>query len=205
MSEIAAPFLDPSAVAQLAAAPAPRKALFLDRDGVINLDHGYVHDAANTDFIDGIFDLVRDARALGYLPIVVTNQAGIARGLYSRQTFLEYTRWVHACFTEAGAPLLATFYCPHHPTAGIGDLLRECTCRKPHPGMLLAAADAFDLDLATSRLIGDSPKDLAAAQAAGVRAARRLDPNAAGDATIQTLTQARAWLAETQPPNEGRS
>ena len=205
MSEIAAPFLDPSAVAQLAAAPAPRKALFLDRDGVINLDHGYVHDAANTDFIDGIFDLVRDARALGYLPIVVTNQAGIARGLYSRQTFLEYTRWVHARFAEAGAPLLATFYCPHHPTAGIGDLLRECACRKPRPGMLLAAADAFDLDLATSRLIGDSPKDLQAADAAGVRAARRLDPNAAGDATIQTLTQATAWLAETQPPNEGRS
>lgn len=205
MSELAAPFIDPGAQAQLAAAPLPRKALFLDRDGVVNIDHGYVHDAANTEFIPGIFDLVRDARAQDFLAIVVTNQAGIARGFYTQAQFLDYTRWVHARFAEAGAPLLATFYCPHHPTAGLRDLLRDCACRKPRPGMLLAAAEAFGLDLAASRLVGDSGKDLEAAEAAGVGDARRFDPNAADDATMRGLAEASAWLAGTHRAEEGSS
>lgn len=200
MSDGVARVLDPTASAQLAARAAPRRALFLDRDGVVNIDHGYVHDASETDFLPGIFELVRDAHALGYVTVIVTNQAGIARGLYTEETFLAYTRWVHAAFADAGAPLLATFYCPHHPTAGQGVLLRACACRKPAPGMLLAAADAFMLDMDASRLVGDNDKDLAAAHAAGVGAARKLDPGGRGDATIHTLEQARAWLRE-----EGRT
>lgn len=196
MSESVAPLLDPTAPAQLAAHAVPRRALFLDRDGVVNVDHGYVHDASNTDFLPGIFDLVREANALGYVTVIVTNQAGIARGLYTEETFLAYTRWVHATFADAGAPLLATFYCPHHPTAGQGALLCACACRKPAPGMLLAAADAFRLDMRASRLIGDTDKDLAAANAAGVGGARKLEPAGRGDATMTTLEQARAWLRE---------
>lgn len=196
MSDIVARVLDPTADAQLAAHAAPRRALFLDRDGVVNVDHGYVHDQVNTDFLPGIFELVREANALGFVTVIVTNQAGIARGLYTEDTFRAYTRWVHATFADAGAPLLATFFCPHHPTAGQGELLRACACRKPAPGMLLAAADAFVLDLPASRLVGDTGKDLAAARAAGVGGARKLDPAGQGDATITTLDQARAWLRE---------
>lgn len=164
------PFVDPAADALLVAAGAPRKALFLDRDGVINANHGYVHTPERTDWIPGIFDLVADAHARGYLPIVVTNQAGIGRGFYDETAFLAYTAWVHGEFARRGTPLLATYWCPHHPEFGVGDYQVDCACRKPAPGMLLAAIERFAIDPAASLLVGDSPTDLDAAQAAGVRA-----------------------------------
>jgi D-glycero-D-manno-heptose 1,7-bisphosphate phosphatase len=164
-------YLDPSAPP----AAAPRRALFLDRDGVINVDTGYVHTAAQTHWLPGIFELVADAVRAGYAPVVVTNQAGIARGYYSEAQFLDYTRWVHAQFAAQGAPLLATFYCPHHPEAGLGALRVACDCRKPAPGMLLAAAQALGIDLGASLMIGDTPADMEAARAAGVGRARLLE------------------------------
>ena len=162
------PYLDPGAGALLAAHPVPRKALFLDRDGVINRNHGYVHTSARTDWVPGIFELVGEAHARGYLPVVVTNQAGIGRVLYDEAAFLDYTAWMHARFADRGMPLLATFWCPHHPDAGLGDYRVECACRKPQPGMLLAAIERFGIDPARSLLIGDKPGDVEAAQAAGV-------------------------------------
>ena len=167
-----APYFDEDAAVLLAREPQPRRALFLDRDGVINIDHGYVHAPAQIEWLDGIFDLCRAAHAASYLPIVVTNQAGIARGYFGRDQFLALTAWMHARFREQGAPLLATYYCPHHPTAGIGPLLADCGCRKPRPGMLLDAAAQFDLQLADSLLLGDKQSDLQAADAAGVGRAR---------------------------------
>jgi D-glycero-D-manno-heptose 1,7-bisphosphate phosphatase len=148
--------------------PAPRRALFLDRDGVINLNHGYVHTPERTDWLPGIFERVREAHAAGYLPIIVTNQAGIGRGYYDEAAFLDYTAWVHARFAEQGAPLLATVWCPHHPDAALGDYRVDCACRKPAPGMLLAAAQAFALDLPGSLLVGDKASDLDAGRAAGL-------------------------------------
>lgn len=187
-------YVDPTAPAQLARWTGPKRALFLDRDGVVNVDRGYVHSADATTWVPGIFDLVRAARAAGYLPIVVTNQAGIARGYYSEDQFLEYTAWVHASFRGAEAPLLATFYCPHHPTAGIGVLLCECACRKPRPGMLLAAAEAYALDLAQSRLIGDTQGDLGAARNAGLGDCRLYAPGTAGEDTFGDLRESEPWL-----------
>ena len=150
------------------AGPGPHKALFMDRDGVINLDHGYVHTREQTEWVPGIFDLARAARAAGYVLVVVTNQAGIARGLYDVEQFRAYTRWVHASFEAEGAPLLATYYCPHHPEAGLGDLKVACNCRKPKPGMLLTAAEEYGIDLAASMLVGDTATDIGAGEAAGV-------------------------------------
>lgn len=167
---IRVPFLDALADSLLAAAPVPRKALFLDRDGVININHGYVHVAADTQWVPGIFDLVADAHARGYLPIVVTNQAGIGRGLYDEATFLDYTAWMHAQFAARGTPLLATCWCPHHPEAGLGDYRVACACRKPRPGMLLDAIARFGIDPARSRMVGDKQGDLDAAAAAGIPA-----------------------------------
>ena len=164
------PCLDPAADSLLVVALAPRKALFLDRDGVININHGYVHTPADTNWVPGIFELVADAHARRYLPIVVTNQAGIGRGLYDEAGFLEYTAWMHAQFAARGTPLLATFWCPHHPEAGLGDYRVDCDCRKPRPGMLLEAIARFDIDPARSMMVGDKQGDLDAAAAAGVPA-----------------------------------
>ena len=169
-SLIRAPYLDPRADGLLAAASSPRKALFLDRDGVININHGYVHAPEQTDWVPGIFELVAKAHARGYLPVVVTNQAGIGRGLYDEAAFLDYTAWMHAQFAARDTPLLATFWCPHHPDDGLGDYCVECDCRKPRPGMLLQAIERFGIDPPRSLMIGDKQGDLDAAAAAGVPA-----------------------------------
>jgi len=153
-----------------------RKALFLDRDGVINVDHGYVRTPERTEFVEGIFELCRLATRRGYLVIVITNQAGIARGYYSEQDFLEYMEWMRGIFTEHGAQLDAVYYCPHHPVEGVGKYLRDCTCRKPAPGMILAAQRDLNLDLARSIFVGDSPSDERAGEAAGVGIRIRLRP-----------------------------
>lgn len=188
---IHAPFLDPAAEALLVAAPAPPRALFLDRDGVININHGYVHAPERTDWVPGIFELVADAYARGYLPIVVTNQAGIGRGHYDEAAFLAYTAWVHAQFAQRGAPLLATFWCPHHPDAGIGGYRVACNCRKPRPGMLLAAIERFGIDPGASLMIGDKQGDIEAARAAGVRGLL-LHEDAWGAAGMRALLKAAA-------------
>jgi len=145
-----------------------RKALFLDRDGVINVDHGYVCTAERTEFVDGIFDLVRAANRSGYLVIVITNQAGIARGYYSIPDFLAYMDWVRGEFSRRGAHIDDVFFCPHHPVAGQGGYLKACRCRKPAPGMILDAAAKHGLNLPQSILVGDQPTDVEAGVAAGV-------------------------------------
>lgn len=146
----------------------PRAALFLDRDGVINIDHGYVCSPEQTGFVDGIFELVAAANRRGLAVVVITNQAGIARGYYTEQDFHRYMAWVREQFRLCNARLDAVYYCPHHPTAGVGKYLRVCECRKPAPGMLLAAQRELGLDLGASLLIGDAPTDIEAGQAAGV-------------------------------------
>lgn len=165
---IPAPYVDPAAGRLLAAAPRPRRALFLDRDGVVNVDRAYVHRPEDTEWVPGIFALVAAAATAGFLPIVVTNQAGIARGLYGEDAFLGYTAWMHAEFTKRGSPLLATCHCPHHPTAGLGALRVACSCRKPKPGMLLRAIGDWDIVPGLSLMLGDKASDLEAAAMAGI-------------------------------------
>lgn len=161
-------YLDPTADELLRRFPSPRKALFLDRDGVINVDYGYVHTREGTEWMPGIFELCRTARDAGYVLIVVTNQAGIAREIYDECTFHEHTQWIHAEFERCGVALLATYYCPHHPVCGVGAFRVACDCRKPAPGMLLAAKCAHEINLSRSIFIGDKPSDVEAGLAAGV-------------------------------------
>jgi D-glycero-D-manno-heptose 1,7-bisphosphate phosphatase len=145
-----------------------RRALFLDRDGVINVDHGYVSRTVNFEFIDGIFELCRRAKTLEYLILVVTNQAGIGRGHYSERDFLELTRWMCGVFRDRGASIDKVYFCPYHPEHGIGNYRIDSPLRKPAPGMILQAANEFDIDLNQSVLVGDNDSDIQAGIAAGV-------------------------------------
>jgi D-glycero-D-manno-heptose 1,7-bisphosphate phosphatase len=150
--------------------PLARRALFLDRDGVINVDHGYVHRAAQVIFCDGIFDLVRSARASGMAVVVVSNQAGIGRGYYTEADFEALCSWMHQRFAEADAPIDRFYHCPFHPQHGVGAYRRDSDWRKPGPGMLLQAAADLLLDLPRSVLVGDNETDIEAGRRAGVKA-----------------------------------
>ena len=163
-------------------------ALFLDRDGVVNVDRGYVYKQSEFEFIDGFFDLCRTARNLGYSIFVVTNQSGIGRGYYTEEDFLSLTSWMCEVCSNAGAHIDKVYYCPFHPEASLRKYRRNSSFRKPGPAMILQAAAEFDVDLSTSLLIGDKESDIRAAVAAGVRCNLLLVPDGTPrpDATAAT-------------------
>lgn len=133
------------------------------------MDYGHVHTIKDFRFVDGIFDLVRKAQDAGLETFVVTNQAGIGRGIYSEKTFIRLNNHMLKQFELQGLRITKTYYCPHHPTKGLGQYLQNCDCRKPNPGLILRAAKDFDLDLETSVLIGDKDSDVSAGISAGIR------------------------------------
>lgn len=145
-----------------------RKAAFLDRDGVINLDHAYVYRREDFDFVPGVLDAAHALHQAGYALVIVTNQSGIGRGMYTEAQFHALMDWVGEEFAAAGAPLAGVYFCPHHPRDAQGKYLRDCECRKPAPGMLREAARELGLDLGASLMFGDKLGDLEAALAAGV-------------------------------------
>jgi D-glycero-D-manno-heptose 1,7-bisphosphate phosphatase len=174
-------------------------ALFLDRDGVINIDHAYIFESKNFTFIEGIFDLCRIAKTYGYLLFVVTNQSGIARGYYSEQDFLQLTEWMLQAFKSQQVFIDKVYFCPFHPLHGIGNYQRDSNCRKPNPGMILQAASEFAVDLAKSVLIGDKLTDIQAGKSAGIGCNLLYDPdstieNNAETTVIQELMQAGNFL-----------
>ncbi|MDR1914905.1 MAG: HAD family hydrolase [Clostridiales bacterium] len=143
------------------------KAVFLDRDGVINEDTGYVFKTEDFRFKDGLFDFCKAAQEKGYLLFIATNQSGIARGYYSESDFLFLTNWMLGRFVERGVNINKLYYCPYHPD-GIGKYKRESLDRKPNPGMLFSARNEFNLDMRRSVLIGDKNSDMEAGRRAGV-------------------------------------
>ncbi|MBF0460617.1 MAG: D-glycero-beta-D-manno-heptose 1,7-bisphosphate 7-phosphatase [Magnetococcales bacterium] len=145
-----------------------RPAIFLDRDGVINQDHGYVATPDRFEWIAGAPQAIRWCNEHGYLVLVVTNQAGIARGYYDEAQFQALTTWMQAELARHGAHVDATYHCPHHPTEGVGPWRTECRCRKPNPGLLEQARAEWAIDWAHSLLIGDKPTDVAAAERVGL-------------------------------------
>lgn len=144
-------------------------AIFLDRDGTINEEIGYMDSLEKLRLIPGAAEAIRLINSSGMKTVVVTNQSGIARNIFT-ESFVNKT---HAKLREMlhaeGALIDAFYFCPHHPTAGWGDYLRECECRKPLPGLLLRAAGDLHLDPARSYMVGDTLNDMAAGGSAGAQ------------------------------------
>lgn len=145
------------------------KAVFLDRDGVINIDHGYVHSIDDFEYVDGVFEACRAIKNLGYKLVVVTNQSGIGRGMYSEDEFQLLTEWMDWNFEDKGVTLDGIYYCPHHPTDALGEYKIDCDCRKPKPGMIISAARFLKLDLSQCVMVGDKANDMRAGIAAGIK------------------------------------
>ena len=180
----------------------PRPALFLDRDGVINVDYGYVHRVEQFEFVPGIFDLARFVvRELDWPIIVVTNQAGIGRGYFDEKAFDVLTSWMCGRFVAEGAPLTRIYHCPYHPEHGLGEYRIDHPWRKPRPGMILQAACDFNLDISGSVLIGDRPSDILCASAAGIGFSIIVDPDqrqpvVAGTRCVRDLREAIVLLRD---------
>ncbi len=144
-------------------------AVFLDRDGVINVDHGYVSTWERFEFLPGVPDALRTLQDAGYLLIVVSNQSGIGRGYYCEADVESLNQAVAQHLGSTVGVTLSEFYhCPHHPTEAEGEFRRQCDCRKPAPGMIRQAVLDHGIDLKTSLLVGDKDSDIEAGRAAGV-------------------------------------
>lgn len=185
------------------------KSLFLDRDGVINVEKDYLHRIQDFEFVDGIFELCQAAADAGYALIIITNQSGIARGYYTEHQFQQLMSWVMSEFSRHQLTITDYFYCPHHPTKGTGHYRIDCNCRKPGPQMLLDAAQKYDLDLSQSIMVGDKLTDLQAGEAAQVgtkalvgtgHAVSGVDQLAA-DVYADTLTELKTLLFPATPEN----
>jgi D-glycero-D-manno-heptose 1,7-bisphosphate phosphatase len=145
-----------------------RRAAFLDRDGVVNRDIGYLHRWEDFEFLPGALDAMRKLHDAGYALVIVTNQSGIARGYYTEEDYQALTRQLRHALEQAGCPPAGIYHCPHHPGGSIGAYAIACDCRKPQPGLLLQAARELDLDLQGSLMVGDKLADAQAGRSAGV-------------------------------------
>jgi D-glycero-D-manno-heptose 1,7-bisphosphate phosphatase len=146
-----------------------RGALFLDRDGVINIDNGYLHRKQDCIFIPNIFDLLVTAKKMELYIFVVTNQAGIARGYYSEVDFYDLSIWMNKQFLLHQGKVDEFFFCPHHPEFGRDGYKIDCDCRKPKSGLFEQAKQKYEIDLNNSFMIGDQESDLIASISAGVK------------------------------------
>jgi len=175
------------------------RALFLDRDGIINVDKGFVHEADEFEWMPGIFELAACARDAGAKLIVVTNQSGIARGYYTEETFQKLTDWMILRFDAEGVPLTKVYHCPFLK----GPDGRDHPLRKPNPGMLIAAQNDHDITMSESVMLGDKWADMDAAIAAGVghmaiigerSAEKKNDAEYSAVARFPTLSDVLPWL-----------
>ena len=184
----------------------PVSAIFLDRDGTLNVDHGYVHEIDNFQFIDGVIDACLKLKEMGFLLVLVTNQSGIARGKFTEDQFLTLTEWMDWSLADRCVDLDGIYFCPHHPEGLVKEFTQACDCRKPQPGMFLTAKEELGIDMASSYMVGDKLEDMQAAAAAGVghkilvRTGKPVTPESesAADAVLESLAALPSFIAKGQ-------
>ena len=148
-----------------------RRAVFIDRDGTISEEVGYVNHVSRYRVFPFAAEAIRTLNRAGWLAVLVTNQAGVARGYFAEELIGEVHGVLAAALKLGGARLDAVYYCPHHPTVGEPPYRLDCDCRKPRPGLIRRAAEELDIDLRQSWMVGDRYSDTELARNAGVRAA----------------------------------
>ena len=151
--------------------------VFLDRDGVVNADIGYLWRREDFVWVPGAPEAIRLFNERGWPVAVITNQSGVARGYYSEEDVRSLHQWLNLELMKQGARIDAFYFCPHHPKGAVAGYTYECDCRKPQPGMILQAMADWQADPATSFLIGDKESDVAAAAAAGIQGYLFSGPN----------------------------
>jgi D-glycero-D-manno-heptose 1,7-bisphosphate phosphatase len=147
------------------------KAVFLDRDGVINEDYGYVHKIENFHIYPEVFPALRKLQEAGFKLLIVTNQSGIAVGYYTEDDFKKVTQHMLSIFEKEGIKIDKVYYCPHHPEGIVPQYTMKCDCRKPESGMIRQGIKEFNIDPSKSFLIGDKENDIKAAHKEGIKAA----------------------------------
>lgn len=157
------------------------RAIFLDRDGIINVDKSYVHKIEDFEFCEGIFEALKHFQNLGYVLIVVTNQSGIGRGYYSEEEFLKLNSEMLDMITRKGINIIKVYHCPHIPED-------NCKCRKPNTLMFESAQKEFDIDMQNSWMIGDKPSDIKAGKNAGIKNTILVDTLTCRDAKYNVKT-----------------
>lgn len=145
------------------------RAVFLDRDGVLNVDVDYLYRIEDLQWVEGAREALSYLYKKGYQLFVVTNQSGIARGYYTVEDMEKLHQYMQSQLQEYGVQIEKFYYCPHHKEGKVAEYAVDCTCRKPKPGMLLQAMAEYAVDKEQSFLIGDSKRDVEAAQAAGIK------------------------------------
>lgn len=145
------------------------KAAFFDRDGVLNVDKSYLYRIEDLEWIDGAKEALAYLTQQGYTIFVVTNQSGIARGYYSVDDMNKLHDFMAQQVAAAGGKIEKFYYCPHLPEGKIAEYAVECDCRKPKPGLILRAFEEYDIDKDNAFLIGDKPRDVESAEAAGIK------------------------------------
>lgn len=145
------------------------KAVFLDRDGTINVDKGYLYRISDFEFLPGAVDALRMLQEAGYLLIIITNQSGIGRGYYTEEDFAVLNEYMKSELLKSGVKISGVYYCPHLPNAEVERYRKVCTCRKPSLGLFERAVHDFDIDLSQSYAIGDKERDIAICSASACR------------------------------------
>ena len=146
-----------------------RKAVFLDRDGTINVEKGYLYRIKDFEYINGVVEALKQKKKMGYTLVIITNQSGIARGYYAEETFLSLTRWMVSDLQQKGIPVAGVYYCPHHPDGGVKKYAVACECRKPGTKLFWQAQEDLQVDMEHSYAIGDKMRDIAICWESGVQ------------------------------------
>ena len=195
-----------------------RRAIFLDRDGTVCEELGYLNHVDRVRLIEGSAEAIRRANESGFQTVIVTNQAGVARGLLSEDLVGEAHDRLRELLAENGARLDGIYYCPHHPDVGGERHRKSCDCRKPSPGMLRQARDEMGVDLGSSYLVGDSIRDIEAGRQVGATTILVLTGHGQGqlehqsegwrtrpDYIAKDLSEAIDWILERERRRDGSS